>query len=245
MRKALQSLARGWARRLGLELIPAWRMQRLPLATHVARVLADRDVQCVLDVGANVGQYRDFLRQEVGYAGPIVSFEPVAASFARIAERACGDDGWHVVQVALGAARGSAEIHVMAGSEFSSLHRPRADGPQYRLNVVRHAETVPVRRLDELAEELGALVPLDRVYLKIDTQGHDLAVIEGAEGMMECVVALQTEMAVVPVYEDAPRYPEAIGALEARGYALSGMFPVAQDDRLRLLEFDCVMVRHR
>jgi FkbM family methyltransferase len=229
--------------KFGLELIPSWRMVRLPLARHLRDVFDECDIRCVLDVGANTGQYRDFLRREVGYRGQIISFEPISGEFERLRKRAADDSRWHVMNLALGDHDYSAELHVMASSDLSSLHMPKAKGPQYRMNVVQRNETVSVRRLDKVVEELGSIVPTGGVYLKTDTQGHDLAVIEGASGILERVVALQSEMAVVRVYDNAPSYTDAIAALETKGYLLSGMFPAAVGGGLRLFEFDCVMIR--
>ena len=51
---------------------------RLPgfevLGTHLAMLFARLKINCVLDVGAHVGQYGRFLRN-IGYSGHIVSFE--------------------------------------------------------------------------------------------------------------------------------------------------------------------------
>jgi hypothetical protein len=40
-----------------------------------------------------------------------------------------------------------------------------------------------------------------------------------------------------------PSYHEALAELERLGFAVTGMFPVTRDAGLRVIEFDCVMVR--
>src|SRR3954447_8852354 len=62
---------------------------------HITWLLRELRVNVVLDVGATVGQYADKLRR-TGYAGRIVSFEPVAELCAELRERAAADDRWHV-----------------------------------------------------------------------------------------------------------------------------------------------------
>jgi hypothetical protein len=48
-----------------------------------------------------------------------------------------------------------------------------------------------------------------------------------------------------PLYRNAPSYREALDALTALGFAVTAMAPVSRDDRLRVIEFDCVMVNSR
>jgi hypothetical protein len=57
------------------------------------------------------------------------------------------------------------------------------------------------------------------------------------------MLALQAEVSVKHVYEDVPNYLEAISAMTGLGYELTGMFPIARDNALRVVEFDCVMIR--
>lgn len=64
------------ASKAGVLVIPEWRLDSYFLATRVRRIFAEYKITCVFDVGANVGQYREFLRDSVEYRGLIVSFEP-------------------------------------------------------------------------------------------------------------------------------------------------------------------------
>jgi FkbM family methyltransferase len=211
------------------------------LATHLAALLRLLDVDCVLDVGANRGQYARLLRR-IGYRGRIVSFEPVPESFAELRRLAGNDPKWATVPFALGAADALLPIHVTKVTEFSSLRTPTEYARDtFPGSAVTRTVDVPVRRLDDVwAEHVGSV---HRVHLKLDTQGYDQQVLEGAREVLDRVVSVQTELAVKSVYEGVPRYAEAIPRLEASGFELTGVFPVLRDRQLRIVELDCVMRR--
>lgn len=61
----------------GYDIVPLRETHERDFALHLGQLLSKLEIDCVLDVGANVGQYRDFLRDQVLYRGTIVSFEPV------------------------------------------------------------------------------------------------------------------------------------------------------------------------
>ncbi len=99
-----------------------------------------------------------------------------------------------------------------------------------------------IRRLDAI---LPQLVPagVERIFLKLDTQGWDIEVLEGASGCLERIMALQLEVSARPVYEGMPTYLEALGYATSLGFALTDAVPVVRDSRNRVIEFDCVLVR--
>ncbi|MCG8613062.1 MAG: hypothetical protein MI864_21340, partial [Pseudomonadales bacterium] len=82
------------ADKLGLCVIAKWRLDSLLLENRLRRILFEYEIDCVLDVGANVGQYRDFLRNRVGYQGPIISFEPDPENVARLKQLSAKDPKW-------------------------------------------------------------------------------------------------------------------------------------------------------
>src|ERR671932_2579050 len=91
------------------------------LDKHLAQVLDALEVDTVIDVGANYGQYRGLLRQ-IGYAGRIVSFEPVARPFQHCAGLAAAEDpAWEVHRLALGRRDQRRRIKVGSSEDFSSF----------------------------------------------------------------------------------------------------------------------------
>src|SRR5262245_17998990 len=81
-------------------------------------------VDCLFAVGPNLGQYHNLIRDEVGVAGPIVSFEPVTQSDARLKTLAAADKHWSVFDYALGSAESMA---VSTSPGLRAFLSPRRD----------------------------------------------------------------------------------------------------------------------
>jgi hypothetical protein len=79
---------------------------------HLRRFFDYFKIDCVFDVGANVGQYAKMVRSFADYNGPIVSFEPNPQIAAILREAAQRDGGWFVEEVALGASPGAWTRHI-------------------------------------------------------------------------------------------------------------------------------------
>lgn len=231
-------------RRLGYEVVPRDHVESHTFIRHLEELFRTLDIRCVLDVGANRGQYRQLLRDRVGYQGPIVSFEPVAQNVASLRAQAETDPRWSIRGHALGAEDRAMDINVMKADLLSSFLAPDpAMVPKFRsVNVIDHTERVEVRRLDSVFADLGGEQILQNVYLKLDTQGFDLEVIRGAAATLARVRALQTEISMQPLYRNAPSYRDTLDELTKLGFAVTAMSPIVRDDRMRVVEFDCVMV---
>lgn len=232
------------SRSLGYDIVPLREMKERDFALHLGELLARLEIDCVLDVGANVGQYHDFLRDQVLYQGTIVSFEPVSRHVCQLRERAKADPDWHIEPYALGARTDNLSINVMVSDQFSSFLEP--DHSRVRefgaLNVPCRTETVAVKTLDSVLPQLRAQLGIRRPYLKLDTQGFDIEVMEGARDCLPAIPALQTEASVLGIYKGMPGYMDTIHYLGERGFDITGLYPISRDRSLRLIEFDCVMI---
>ena len=210
-------------------------------AGQIAMTLARHGVTLVLDVGANTGQTGLELRG-AGYMGRIVSFEPVAASRAELAKVL--DERWEMAPpMALGERRGEATVKVSEATDMSSI---RAAAPALlealpRTRVLRE-ETVPLERLDAVFDRFAR--PDDVVFLKIDTQGFEREVLEGARGVMDRIAGLQMEMSLLPLYEGERLLIDHLIALRELGFEPWLLLPVTFSRRLaRQLQVDGVFFR--
>lgn len=243
MNRLIKSVVVQSLHRIGFTLVRSQQVGRAAETDFLARLLRLLEIDCVLDVGANTGQYRDFLRDDVGYTGTIVSFEPIPALVQLMRARAGADPGWIVEGYALGRAAGNAGFNVMSSTVFSSFLEPdtRKTDVFRDLNTVQDRITTEVRTLNEVLPLLQRRLGPRNLYLKLDTQGFDLEVIAGASEILHQVRGLQSEASVTPIYDGLPDYHETIETLRSRGFELSGMFPNNPDLFPRLIEFDCYM----
>lgn len=217
------------------------------LESHLAHLFQKLRINVVLDVGAHHGEFGEELRL-LGYQGEIVSFEPVSENFAILQRRCREDSRWRAFPYALAAEEKTAELNVFSGSTFTSFLQPSEFGKEQfaaKLNVQRKV-AVEVKRLDRIFAACLQGVSNPRVFLKMDTQGFDLEVIQGATGCLSAISGVQTELSVLPIYEKmADGFSVVLPELNRHGFQVTGMYPVTRHpaDQLRVAEFDCVLCR--
>jgi len=240
MRKGIRHLLHSAGYSLTPHPLPDWVVLREQLHALLTRLR----INCVFDVGAYDGDYAASLRRD-GYAGWIFSFEPVADNFTKLERRMQSDAKWRGFQMALGAENERRDIQVTRLTVFTSF-LPRSAYSEHQFGeeseVVRR-ETVDVRRLDTLFSECTSLVGDARVFLKMDTQGFDLPVLEGTGSARERVLGLQSELAVQRIYEGSTGYLDALQRLTDMGFQSYALVPVNRDQDGLVVEYDCLMAR--
>jgi FkbM family methyltransferase len=203
--------------------------------------LESRHVDVVLDVGANLGWFGQALRER-GYRGKIVSFEPIGAVFRELKALAERDGNWQAHRLALGATAGRALINVSRKSDYSSiLDQSQAAQRLEPTAVVARQEEITVARLDDLFAPFR-----DRsVFLKIDTQGYERPVLEGAREALTQIVGVQLELPLVHLYKDTWSLADASSYMRHVGFVLAQLTPVnwLREDPVSAVEIDGVFRR--
>ena len=226
-----------------------WDIHRFsPSANHSAQLLAALNyvgANLVFDIGANVGQFAQDLRS-VGFAGNIVSFEPLSIAHEKLTKAARRDISWHVhPRAALGNIDSHAMINIAGNSVSSSVlpmlgaHFSAATESAYIA-----AEVTPLLRLDSVSPQY--LNNNSRSFIKIDTQGFEWQVLDGAVDTLKSAQGIMLEMSLVPLYEGQHLWRDLIHRMEAEGLTLWAIQNGFVDHCTgRSLQVDAIFIRNK
>ncbi|MBV1930058.1 MAG: FkbM family methyltransferase [Gammaproteobacteria bacterium] len=230
------------ARSFGYELIK--RKKHPTPETHLINLITLYNINLVLDVGANQGQFGRKLREE-GYLGVIHSFEPASSTFNILDSATSADPNWHAHQCALGEEIGELELNIMESSDLSSMLPPNQFGAEkYQKIKVLRTETVPVDTVDNFLSKTLQDKGKNRILLKMDTQGFDLSVFKGATASLKKIIAIQSEISITPIYSGMPHYLDSLKLYEAAGFSITGMYPISRKHDMTVIEMDCMMLNN-
>lgn len=200
------------------------------------------NINKIFDVGANTGGYASSIRS-AGYVDNIISFEPVKEAYNQLVERAKYDKKWETKNIALGNSDGSSIINVSQNlvsssiAEMSSLHIDSAPD-----SLFVRKEEIKINKLDTIFFDLAE--KQDKIMLKIDTQGFEKNVIDGAEKSLPFIDGLQLEMSLVSLYNNELLFPEMLQYVKDKGFMLYSLENGFSDpDSGQLLQVDGIFFR--
>jgi FkbM family methyltransferase len=173
----------------------------------------------LIDVGANKGQFA-LASVSLDPAIEVDCFEPLPASAIKLERWAkATSTRIRVHRVALAAKKGTAEFHVTTREDSSSLFRPTS--PQEAMGV-RVKDTIEVAT-DRLDTQLRSEEVLRPSMLKIDVQGGELGVLQGASELLDVIDHIYLEVSFIELYENQPLFAETDTFLRSYGYSLRGI----------------------
>jgi len=176
------------------------------------------EINKTLDVGANEGQYALQLRR-LGFDGKIVSFEPYSKAFIKLKEKTEKDKNWIAYNLALGNRDEEEFLNISYNSVSSSfldmlpIHLKSEPMSRYISK-----EKVKIRKLDSIFHKF--FQEGDRIFLKIDTQGFEQKVLEGAKESLHLIKGIQIEMSISPLYRGEMQFVDLLNFITERGFLL-------------------------
>jgi len=200
-------------------------------------------IDLVLDVGANKGQFAKELRN-LEYYKKIVSFEPVSNIYKVLLKNSSRDPEWDIYErCCLGECDGFTEINISSYSQSSSI----LNFTYLHLNakpsaVMVKKEKVKMYKLDTAIKNIT--VENKKILLKLDTQGYEGKILDGAENILKNVDIIICEMSLKEVYEGQELFKEIIERLNKQNFKIAslqnGFFDQKSD---HLLQIDAIFVK--
>jgi FkbM family methyltransferase len=189
----------------------------------------------VVDVGAHRGQF-SLLALELFPQAMVLAFEPLSLARGRLAWLLHGEPRFRLYPMALGREAGERSLLVAARDDCSSLRAATGDqmALEPRSRPVR-SERVPVARLDEVLRADQLRQP---ALLKIDVQGQELEVLEGALGLLGHFEVIYLEASFRELYAGQALAGDLISWLARRGFALNGVYNLLLDGDGRAAQAD-------
>ena len=232
-------LKRGFNSTFGIEIIKF----PTPELDRRIKLFNYHEIDLVLDIGANIGQYGSELRS-IGYNGKIISFEPTSEAFAKLERLSKKDSNWDVYNYSLGEFDGKSEINIsknsVSSSILNSLPQLIESAPEA---VFIKKESITVKKIDSIFKELD--LANKNIYLKIDTQGYENMVLDGAKESLQHILGLQIEMALIPTYENGITFEEMISKLKKNNFTTTSIESGYYDKKTgKLLEVDGIFFKN-
>jgi FkbM family methyltransferase len=221
-----------------------WSVTREPFKFRVLPTMLERGITDVLDIGANKGQFVETLRGD-GVKGRVVSVEPLPDAYAALAAKAARDPRWDVERAAVSSVPGTVTLNVSSNSVSSSV-LPMLDAHTDAApsSVYVTTEEVTATTVDDLVVR-HHLEP-ERTLLKLDVQGYERDVLEGARMTLDRFAAVRTELTLVPLYEGQALLTDIVQLLEGHGLELWALEPGFNDPvSRRQMQFDGTFFRRR
>ncbi len=241
--KNIRQLVKKLIQRTGYDLI---KFPPLPESTIRRRAFFKTEMfDVIIDIGANIGQFAQYTRNQLKFENKIISFEPLTSAFESLKLNASKDPKWAIFNCAIGNELGKKEINI-AGNSFSSsllemlpAHLDAAPHSKYE-----RKEWIEVKPLDSFLET--AFKKTEKIFLKIDTQGFEKQVLDGAKESLKFISTIQLEMSLVPLYQGELVFREMYPILMGLGYTLIDFEAGFTDPTTgRLLQIDGIFQRRK
>lgn len=183
----------------------------------LVKIAFENRIDLILDIGANTGQFASKMI-DCGYRQRIISFEPLSSAYPHLLKNALKHENWEAAErAAIGDLDGMIHINVSINSHSSSIltvNQQHVDAAPSAAFIGK--EEVPIKKLDSLMNEFDGS---SAILLKIDTQGFEKNVIEGALHLIQTKVKIiLLELSLLPLYEGAVTFADMVKYLETIGF---------------------------
>jgi FkbM family methyltransferase len=205
----------------------------------VTKRLQHGHLHIVFDVGANEGQTFSWVRHHQP-AAKIYCFEPVESVFRTLQKKTVADGNCVVEHLALGEEAGQKTIRLF--DDHSVLNSLRDDLMNQNQKAIE--ETITIDTLDNYCFK-NNIAQID--LLKIDTEGYELQVLDGASQMLAnaAVSFIYCEVGFLRVNNRNTNFSDLCEYLAKRNYFFYGLYQVSDDNWAKGYSFGNALFVHK
>ncbi len=204
--------------------------------SYLGRQGVFRKIDAIVDVGANIGQFAFMIHSVVPDIN-VYSFEPDPKCFSLLEKTFSKHQiPGRCFPMALSREQGSSVLNVYESSANNSFLQREGETPTDSTSV--RCET-----LDAVSREFGAI---KSVFLKIDVQGAELAVLAGAKRFLPLCQLVLVEVSLTSSYTGNAKIEEVFAALRAEGFVCREIVDIYRGrnaDKWGILEMDLLFHR--
>jgi FkbM family methyltransferase len=196
----------------------------------------------LIDVGASKGDFTESMCRFCGVSKALlIEVQPKRCEELR---QRFSQPTFQILCAAAGSKEDRMEIDILAWDYSTSLLKiNRTDRNAFGTNdySVRERIQTSVRPLDIVSSELGFMDEID--LLKLDVQGAEGMVLEGARETLQRVRAVWTEVSFRPLYENSIIFPVMYDLLRGCGFRLAALDDAYRGSDGELLQADALFVQ--
>ena len=171
----------------------------------------------IVDIGASGGIDPRWQKFTSKYKA--VLFEPDPREFENL--KSNSSDNFVILNAALSEKSGERDFHLCKKQQVSSVYMPNFDFINKYPDPERFSVEKTIKIMtDTLDKQLQTNNIHDIDFIKIDTQGHELAILHGAQKSLGTVIGLELEVEFVSLYKNQPLFNEVDTFVRNQGFEL-------------------------
>jgi FkbM family methyltransferase len=199
------------------------------------------NIDTVLDIGGNIGQFSKTMRFMLPYA-QIYAFEPLPSCFKTMTNLMQGDAKYLGYNCGLGEKEETLSIEQNShapSSSFLEMSDKHKEAFPFTIDTIQLQ--VPVRRLDDLANELNLG---KNILIKVDVQGFEDKVVKGGLDTFAKAKVLIMELSYQELYKNQPLFDDIYQELAKLGFQFYGTMAQMPDPKNNsYLDADCIFIK--
>tara|TARA_B100000315_G_scaffold257895_1_gene308313 strand:+ start:491 stop:1486 length:996 start_codon:yes stop_codon:yes gene_type:complete len=183
----------------------------------ISNILKEDNPITIVDIGAAGGLQRRWQNLEPHIRS--ILFEPEPKSFIELNDNSIAN--FKVLNTVLSNKKGHINFNICTKSEVSSVYKPNLSF----LKLFHHSERFTIEKsldleTNTLENELENNEINEIDFIKVDAQGHELNILEGAGSFLSGTIGIETEVEFAPLYIGQPMFDDVNQYLKNKSFDL-------------------------